>query len=208
MLADLISRHYANPQGILGHVAGLRMARQHRPETWWTVAVLDARAGEHILEVGFGPGVAIQQVAKAVRHGRVVGVDCSATMLAAARRRNARAIRAGRVELRLANASTLPFDDLAFDKAYSIHSIYFWEQPLHALRELWRVLRPGGLLVMTVLPSECWPAERVPGTQPYTGDQLLQLLEVTGFVDLRVLADANNPHYQSNYSVLGRKRLL
>ena len=129
MFAELFDRHYAKPQGLLGHIAGLRMAYQHRPENQWTLAVLDARAGDSVLEVGYGPGFAIQQLARQIRSGWIAGVDASATMLAAASRRNARAIRQELVDLQCADAAELPFDDMQFDRAFSIHSIYFWPDP-------------------------------------------------------------------------------
>jgi ubiquinone/menaquinone biosynthesis C-methylase UbiE len=52
--------------------------------------------------------------------------------------------------------STLPFEDNRFDKAFSIHSIYFWEQPKNVLKEINRVLKPTGKIVLTVLPKEKW----------------------------------------------------
>jgi ubiquinone/menaquinone biosynthesis C-methylase UbiE len=213
MFADLFDRHYAQPQGLVGQIAGMRMAYQHRPENHWTLAVLDARAGDSVLEIGFGPGIAIKQLARQIRTGWIAGVDASATMLAAAGRRNARAVRQGLVELYCADAAELPFDDMQFDRAFSIHSIYFWREPLRALQEIWRVLHPGGLLALTILPRELWgdgagiEPVGTPTCRPYSGDELMDLLQEAGFGRLHILADANNPAHKSNYSVIGYKQL-
>lgn len=209
MFEELFGRQYAQPQGVLGHVAGWRMVRQHRPENWWTVAVLDARVEDSILELGFGPGFALQQLSRTVRRGFIAGVDVSPTMVTAASRRNARAVQRGLVQLQCADVVDLPFDDARFDKAFSIHSIYFWPDPLRALQEVWRVLRPGGLLALTVLPRERWGLEPVGSAdcRPYSGDELIGLLAACNFGELRILVDANNVSAESNYTVLGRKLL-
>lgn len=212
MLDDLFGRQYAHPQGLLGHIAGWRMARQHRPENWWTVAILDARTDDNILELGCGPGFAVQQLARTVRRGFIAGVDLSETMVAAACRRNARAVRRGLVQLHCADVVDLPFDDGRFDKVFSIHSIYFWPDPLRALQEVWRVLRPDGLLALTVLPRERWgrsATDELAGSatcRPYSGDELMVLLAMCGFGDVRILADANHVSAESNYTVLGCKQ--
>jgi SAM-dependent methyltransferase len=82
--------------------------------------------------------------------GLVAGIDPSVVMLRQARRRNHSAIKVGRVELRRASASDLPFPDQSFDKACAVHSIYFWPSLHDGLRELLRVLVPGGRLVLAV----------------------------------------------------------
>jgi SAM-dependent methyltransferase len=74
-------------------------------------------------------------------------------MLRQARRRNARAIASGGVDLRGAPASALPFADASFDKAASLNSIMFWDDVDCALAELRRVLRFGGRMVHVVMPQ-------------------------------------------------------
>jgi ubiquinone/menaquinone biosynthesis C-methylase UbiE len=70
-------------------------------------------------------------------------------MLEMATSRNAVAIRDGRVRLELASATSLPFGDATFEKAYSINCSYFWDDPVHGLREIRRVLKPGGRVAVT-----------------------------------------------------------
>lgn len=76
--------------------------------------------------------------------GVVAGVDFSETMLGMARRRCAALIESGRVQLALGDSAALPFPEQSFDKVYSVHTIYFWKEPLAHLREIHRVLEPGG----------------------------------------------------------------
>ena len=184
------------------------MARQHRPENAWTVSLLDAQPTDHILEVGFGPGIAIEMLARQVTSGRISGIDYSAAMVAAASRRNRSAIQADRVELRQGEAARLPFADATFDKAYSIHSIYFWPNAMHGLCEIQRVLKPGGRLVVTLLPKERWPAAPdgsvgTPECRVFGGEELARLMREAGFAQTRIEADPQGS--ASNYSVVGRR---
>lgn len=80
-------------------------------------------------------------------------------MVHAASRRNHATIKAGRVNVRQGNAADLPFAELAFDKVFSINCLYFWTEPLTALQGIYRVLKPGGMLVITLLLTERWPGE-------------------------------------------------
>ena len=165
------------------------MARGNEHEAGWTISLLNIQPDNHILEIGFGPGVAIQYASQKAVEGFVAGIDYSATMVQVARKRNAAAIKAERVDLKQGEVSSLPYPDESFDKAFTIHCIYFWAKPIDGLKELRRILKPGGLLGVTILPKGKWPKERTPPPDVftlYTGGEVAQLLSNTGFCDVRV----------------------
>jgi ubiquinone/menaquinone biosynthesis C-methylase UbiE len=209
MWQKYIDGQYRRPTGIVGRWIGGKMAQQHVPENTWTVNLLGVQPTDHILEIGFGPGIAIQEAASHASQGYIAGIDYSKTMVNAAKKRNAAAVQAGRVDLRYGDAAQLPFTENTFDKAFSIHSIYFWPDPTAVIAGIHRVLKHGGWLVLTIMPKELWNPENpdaagTPECKPYYGEELKILLETAGFQDTRIEADSRR-ELESNYSVLGRK---
>jgi len=182
-IETVVSRPYNRPVGIIGCIAGERMVKQHEPENIWSVSLLAIRPTDSILEIGFGAGATIQQLATSASNGYVAGVDFSHTMVRAARKRNAKAVKAGRVELKYGNAVSLPFEEAVFDKVLSIHSLYFWSDPLKAFAEILRVLKPGGTVTLTLLPRERWPGggEGTAECRVYSGEDIVKMLTEVGF---------------------------
>lgn len=194
MIARFIARQLRKPTGLVGRFVGAGLARGNAYEAHWTVALLNLQPTSHVLELGFGPGVAVQDAAAKTPLGRVAGVDFSDAMVRLARRRNRAAVDAGRVDLQRGDASALPFADASFDAVYAIHLIYFWSQPNACLQEARRVLKPDGALAVTIMPRDNWPVERTPPADIFTlysGDEVAQLLQDAGFHDMRVEA---SPH--------------
>ena len=94
----------------MGRIAGEVMVRQHRPETAWTLHLLDIQPTDTVLEVGFGAGQGIKLAAERVTSGRIRGIDLSEEMVRVATKRNASAIKAGRVALSQGSITALPFE--------------------------------------------------------------------------------------------------
>ena len=139
-------RAFGRPQGTLGRLGGVIMAHTNADCGAWVIDLLEVAPDDRLLEVGFGPGVVIQRVAKLAGH--VAGIDQSREMVEQARARNAAAIRDGRVELRYGSVESLPFGDNSFDKALAINSMQVWPQAVAGLREIRRVMKAGGSIAL------------------------------------------------------------
>ncbi len=116
------------------------------------VSRLEARPGDRVLDVATGTGAVARELLRA-KGCSVVGLDQSAEMLAEARRRLG-----GRVELVEGSAERLPFDDAAFDGLTFTYLLRYVDDPAATLRELARVVRPGGIIAGLEfgLPSGPW----------------------------------------------------
>lgn len=188
MIAGYIARQFSNPSGVLGRVIGNGMAQRNEREARWTIDLLALDADARVLEIGFGPGVAIQYAAERATRGHVSGIDRSEAMLNMARKRNAAGVASGLVDLALADVESLPHPDDSFDRAFAIHCIYFWRDPVACLREMRRVLRPGGIVAITIRPAHQWPARKPPADvfHLYSGEEVVMLLSEAGFRQARV----------------------
>lgn len=149
-----LDRQHRYPTGLAGRIIGERMVRQHTPETEWTIELLKLQPRDHVLELGFGAGRGLMLAAQQTDHGLVVGLDLSATMLQAASHRNRAALHTGRMVLLRGDAHGLPFADQHFDKIWSIHTFYFWHNPVQIFIDLIRVLNVGGTLAITLATAQ------------------------------------------------------
>src|SRR5215472_2747242 len=150
---DVIGQAH-HPRGAAGRVTAWEMAHRpsNRQRNRWVVSLLGMQPVGQVLEIGFGPGLAIAELARAGA-GHVYGIDHSGVMLRQAARRNAAAIRAGRVTLIRASVDQLPpaFDG-PFDAILAVNSLGFWPGPAERLAELRQRLAPGGRLAIVSQP--------------------------------------------------------
>ncbi|MEO3806762.1 methyltransferase domain-containing protein [Nonomuraea sp. B1E8] len=134
-----INSPFASPNGLRGRLAGRFMLVANHQEQ--LLPALDVRPGEHVLEVGYGPGALIKLLGR-TGAAQVCGVDPSPDMRALAGRR------AGGAELRLGTASDTGFPEGSFDCVVSVNNVALWPELEPGLRELRRVTRPGGRVVI------------------------------------------------------------
>jgi len=172
----IFRRMFGQPTGLLGRLGGVIMARVNRNAAAQVTELLDLTPGDSVLEIGFGPGIGIELLAQRMSVRFVAGIDPSREMLAQATARNAAAIAAGRVELQQGSADQIPFASGAFDRVMSINSVQAWPDAVAGMREVRRVLKADGQVVL--------------GFTPYAGhsnDAVIGALAVAGLGEPRVV---------------------
>ena len=174
-LRERLTSQFGRPRGVAGRLAGWLMA--HRDSNVrrnrWVASLLDLGPDDRVLEIGFGPGVAIAELAE--RAGHVYGVDHSEVMTRRARKRNAASIATGQVELVCASVDRLPDFGAPLDAVVAVNTVGFWPAPVERLRELRGRLRPGGRIALASQP-------RQPGVSTAAaGQKLHDLLAAAGF---------------------------
>jgi SAM-dependent methyltransferase len=178
-------RQFGRPTGFWGRAAGLLMA--HRPSNRrrnaWAVSLLEVQPDDRVLEIGFGPGLAIREVSRIAHEGYVCGIDHSEVMLRQARRRNAEGIRRGVVDLRLGSVDDLPAFDAPFDKILAVNALLFWKDPDARVNGLRGLLRPGGLIAVAHQPRGPGASDEVAAAK---GREMAAALARAGFSEVRV----------------------
>lgn len=120
---------------------GESMEQEHRPIVEPMLAMMRFAPSEAILDVGAGGGWLVRELASRVALGRAVGMDLSDEMVNRARANSAAF---PNIEFVVGSVDTIPRPADSFDKVVSVESSYYWPDPAVGIREIFRVLRPGG----------------------------------------------------------------
>lgn len=182
---ERVRAQFGRPTGLPGQIAGGIMAHRasNRRRNAWAVSLLDVQRDDRVLEIGFGPGIAIQELSARAPEGYVCGLDHSAVMVRQAARRNADGVRRGQVDLRLGSAESLPAFEAPFDKVLAVNVTLFWERPVELLGRLRRVLRTGGRIALAFQPRGPDATDEAAAT---TGQELVAALRDAGFSQVRL----------------------
>jgi SAM-dependent methyltransferase len=192
-LKRYLSEQAAHPRGIGGRLIGRLWITETAAVNDAAIDLLAPAHGEHILEIGFGPGRALGLISS--RGATATGIDVSEAMVALAGQRNPDPVRTGALTLSVSDGVTIPLEDDSVDAVTSVHNIYFWAQPCTTIEEIARVLRPGGRVLLVFrgrehpLPGRLDPAVYRSVT---TNDAVTWLLDA-GFTDVETRSPSGAP---------------
>ena len=124
------------------------MNHRHSNLTDWGLRQASVEEDATILDVGCGGGRTVGKLAALARNGTVHGVDYAQESVLASARTNRELIEAGRVRIEEASVSALPFADAAFDLVTAVETHFWWQDLGAGMREVQRVLRPGGRMLV------------------------------------------------------------
>jgi ubiquinone/menaquinone biosynthesis C-methylase UbiE len=136
------------PSRWTGRIFLALMNKSHSSLTDWGLQHVQINPDSTILDVGCGGGRTIQKLAAIATEGKVYGIDYADGSVAASRANNQPFIQAGRVEIQKASVSQLPFAENTFDLVTAIETQYYWPDLFNDMREILRVLKPAGTLLI------------------------------------------------------------
>ncbi len=178
------------------------MVRQHQPETEWTVNLLNVQQDDTILELGCGAGYAIERLVHQSLAKQITGIDSSSAMLRSVQKRNKVAIQSNRVKVLYGDLNQLAFQNEQFDKVFTIHTLYFWENISGTLAALYHALKPGGHFVITFCDGkndEIWT-----GVKDLVQTQVIPAAKTHGFTDI-ILVEGPVSRQFHTVAVMGYK---
>jgi ubiquinone/menaquinone biosynthesis C-methylase UbiE len=176
------------PSGLPGRLIGSLMNLGHRDVYGWGVEYTSIEADSTVLDIGCGGGGGVKFLAENVSKGKVYGIDHSLDMVNLARKVNRRFIEDGRVEIDHGSVSCLPYSDGMFDMVTAFETIEFWPDLSEDLKEVKRVLKPGGALL--IMNRHCVTEKErrkwAEFLQIHTSEEYRERLENAGYVDISI----------------------
>ena len=143
-----------NPKGFWGRKTLRMMNKRHDGLTDWGLSFLSFNEDDKVLDIGCGGGRTVKKLSKKMTD-TVWGVDISSAAIEESFRLNKAAIRRDKVVICKADAADLPFGDATFDIITAVETVYFWKDPDKCFREILRVLKSGGqIMILTESRSD------------------------------------------------------
>ncbi|MCQ9635635.1 class I SAM-dependent methyltransferase [Chryseobacterium sp. WG14] len=177
----ILAHNLANPQGEKGIEIGEMMNASNIGMTLESIKALVIEDDEHILEIGHGNAAHVKSIISLAHNIRYTGIDISETMYYEARRLNEAF--EDQADFVLYEGSILPFKDQTFNKIFTVNTVYFWENPLAFLNEIYRVLKDDGTFVLTFAQKDFM--EKLPFTaydfKLYNNSEMEELISQSHF---------------------------
>jgi ubiquinone/menaquinone biosynthesis C-methylase UbiE len=168
------------------------MNTSHSTMTDWGLKNAQIQEDFTILDVGCGGGRTIEKLTALAPKGVVHGVDYADGSVASSRRRNAQLIQLGRVKIWHASVSQLPFPANKFDLITAVETQYYWPNLIKDMQEVLRVLKPGGVFIVTAENYKKGtheklqrPVMKLLQSANLTVDEQRELFLTAGYIDVK-----------------------
>ena len=178
------------PVGLGGKLMVAMMNLGHSPVARWGLQFLNAAPDAKVLDCGCGGGANMKRLLKKCPQGIVRGVDYSAVSVEKARNLNRIAIQKGRCAVWQGSVERIIFAKDWFDAVTAFETVYFWPELAQNFREVYRVLKPGGIFFICneangeTAKDDKW-TQIINGMTIYTDTALKAYLEQAGFCKIQ-----------------------
>lgn len=182
----ILAQNLAHPQGEKGIEIGEMMNATNIGMTLESIHALMIEDNEHILEIGHGNAGHLKSFLKIAKNLKYTGIDISETMYQEAKNLNIEF--KNQADFVLYEGKKLPFEDKVFDKIFTVNTVYFWENPIDFLNEIYRVLKRNGTFVLTFGQRDFM--EKLPFTaynfKLYNNDEMEELVSKSHFKRMKI----------------------
>jgi len=182
----ILAQNLANPQGEKGKEIGEMMNATNIGMTLESIKTLLIEDDERILEIGHGNAGHLKSILNKAKNIKYTGIDISETMHKEAENLNKEF--ESQADFVLYEGKKLPFEDQVFDKIFTVNTVYFWEEPVEFLNEIYRVLKDNGTFVLTFGQRDFM--EKLPFTQfdftLYNTDEMEETVAKSHFKRMKI----------------------
>ncbi len=182
----ILAQNLANPQGEKGVEIGEMMNATNIGMTLESIKTLLIEDDEHILEIGHGNAGHLKSILNKAKDLTYTGIDISETMRKEAQNLNEEF--KDQADFILYEGRKLPFEDEVFDKIFTVNTVYFWDNPVEFLNEIYRVLKNTGTFVLTFAQRDFM--EKLPFTKfnfkLYNNDEMEELISESRFKRMKI----------------------
>ena len=191
---------YKCPTGIQGRAVAALMNQEHSAMTTWGLKHLKIIPNFMILDVGCGGGRTVGRLARRAVRGKVFGIDCSTDMVEYSSKVNRELVARGRLEIVEGSVEKMGFPDEFFDLVTAFETYYFWPRLPDAFREIKRVLKPAGNLLMVneMIKNGVYEIENAEmiakaHVRLLPLQKIQSILQSVGFGDVKAFTKAGSP---------------
>ena len=189
MSKKFLAAQLCQPSGLFGKLMMADVLNKHNEKmNHFAVERLDIQATDKVLDIGFGGGVTIEEMLKTIDTGKIYGIDFSQVMVEQAKQKFKPEIESNKVSIEFGDVKQLPFTEGTFNKICTVNTIYFWDEPLANLKEIKRVLKSDGKLVIGIRSAD--KMKELPVTQYnfrlYDPEAVKDLLVEAGFTNVSI----------------------
>jgi cyclopropane fatty-acyl-phospholipid synthase-like methyltransferase len=184
MIKNFIATQFKKPSGLFGIFSSNIMIKGNKNKYERLIKDLDLQPGNKLLEIGFGPGVGINMIAKACTSCTIHGIDFSNLMYKRASKYNKEYINNGTMLLQYGDFIKTPIVGNEYDKIFCLNVVYFWNELQEPFQKVLTLLKTGGLFYIYMATREV--LEKTPNDvfKKYSIEQVIEALKSVGFQDV------------------------
>jgi ubiquinone/menaquinone biosynthesis C-methylase UbiE len=184
--STFFSKQARRPEGLFGRIVMRMVFDQGNVFLNNFVSdLISVQTNDRIIEIGCGTGKLIYKLAQKMDNGLIEGIDFSSVMVSVASKRNKKNIARGLVKILEGDFDNTPFKKENYSKACSVNTLYFWPSPVHTVKKIADILKPGGKLILAFEDIEQLKQRKLNQDvfQLYSKDEVQDLLINAGFSD-------------------------
>jgi len=186
---QLITKQAKHPSGLFGRwimpsILDLSTLEQNRQ----TIRKIDLKSGQTLLDVGCATGQLVKMASESCIDAKITGIDTSMAMLASAKKNNRATILSGHVNILQTSWYDLDFANNTFDKVSASNVVYFWDNPVEILNNIYRVMKNNSQIIISFRIDETLDYRLMNqyGYKLFNGKQVRQFMSEANFIDLKI----------------------